>query len=404
MRALISIIVLAVIIGGVSGYIAGHRMADEYPYSLEQEKEALAKKAEASKGVPEPPAAPVVDASKPHPAVALDEEIHDFGVFEKEQKGKYAFVVRNEGNASLALSMLDKSCSCTSVDISRTSVPPGRDARITIHWEPNNAGGSYQQAVEIGTNDPTRPRFQLRVKGVYAAPIIASPNPVQLNAFFGQETSNQSRIYFFEEVTVKEITSNNSEYFSASFGRSELTKEELGSNMLKSAKAVYDVTVTLKPGMKIGHFNHKLVVHSDSTLMPEFSLSVSGQVLGNLAIVSSDYDEKTGVFNLGTAYRGTPVKKTLTLRFSQSEEITPEFKVVSKTPEWLDVTLGRIIFGAGGNNLVQVTIGVPEDANLGTSDMNDEENVAAVVIESNIPEISTIRVPVRYDIREPVAK
>ena len=404
MRTLISILVLAVIIGGVSGYIAGHRMADEYPYSLEQEKEALAKKAEARKDESEPPTAPVVDSSKPHPAVAVDEETHDFGVFEKEQKGEYAFVVRNEGNANLTLSMLHKSCSCTSVDLSRTSVPPGRDARITMRWEPNNTGGSYQQGVEIGTNDPTRPRFQLRVKGVYAAPIIASPNPVQLNAFFGQETSNQSRIYFFEDVIVKEITSNNSEYFSATFVKSELTQEELDRNMLKSAKAVYDVTVTLKPGMQIGHFNNKLIVHSDSPLMPEFSLPVSGQVLGNLAIVSNDYDEKTGVFNLGTAYRGTPVKKTLMLRFSQSEEITPEFKVVSKTPEWLDVTLGRVISGAEGRNLLQVTIGVPEDANLGTSDMNDPDNTAVVVIESNIPEISTIRIPVQYDIREPVAK
>jgi len=404
MRALISIIVLAVIIGGVSGYIAGHRLADEYPYSLEQEKEALAKKAEGRQDEPELPAVFVVDSSKPHPAVVVDEETHDFGVFEKEQKGEYAFVVRNEGNANLTLSMLDKTCSCTSVDISRASVPPGRDARITIHWEPNNAGGSYQQAVEIGTNDPTRPRFQLRVKGVYATPIIASPNPVQLNAFLGRKTSNQSRIYFFEDVTIKEITNDTPEYFSASFVKSELTKEEIGRNMLKSAKAVYDVTVTLKPGMQIGHFNNKFIVHSDSPLMPKFSLPVNGQVLGNLAIVSNDYDEKTGVFNLGTAYRGTPVKKTLTLRFSQSEGMTPEFQVVSKTPEWLDVTFGRVIFGAGGNNLLQVTIGVPEDANLGTSDMNDEENAAMIVIASNIPEISTIRIPVQYDIREPVAK
>jgi len=43
MRIIISIIVSAVIIGGVFGYIVGHHFADAYPYSLKQEKEYLAK-------------------------------------------------------------------------------------------------------------------------------------------------------------------------------------------------------------------------------------------------------------------------------------------------------------------------------------------------------------------------
>ncbi|MCL2117003.1 MAG: DUF1573 domain-containing protein [Planctomycetaceae bacterium] len=405
MRTIISIIVSALIIGGVFGYIAGDRLANEYPYSLEQEKEYLAKKAANRSDEPEPEDQPVMDSTKPHPTVAIDLETYDFGVFEKEQTGEHTFTIRNTGDSSLTLEVLNKSCSCTSVDLSRRSVPPSQDARVTMKWKPNNAGGSYRQGVEIGTNDPARPRFQLFVEGVYSVPIIAQPNPVQINAFSGQEASNQTRIYFFDkekEVAIREITSDDPEHFAATFVKSELTEENLKVNLLKSAKAVYDVTVTLKPGMQIGHFKNKLIVRSDSDLEPEMTIPVNGQVLGSLAITSRDYNEKTGVLDLGTAFRGTPVQKQLLLRFKAPDDVTPEFKVESKNPEWLNVTLGSLIAAQEGNNIQQVTIEIPADANLGASDVNDADNPSAIVLESNIPAIATIRIPVEYVVQEPV--
>ena len=408
MRTIISIIVLAAIIGGVFGYIAGHRLSDEYPYSLEQEKAALAKEppeAESSDDNRQDTAPPSDNENKSHPVIAIDEETHDFGVFEKEQKGEHTFVVRNEGNANLSLKVLNKSCSCTSVDLSRATVPPGRDAHITIHWEPNTSGGSYQQGVEIGTNDPARLRFQLAVRGVYSAPVIASPTPLQLNAFSSETATNHTRVYYFgkDAVTVHGIVSDDP-HFSATFAKSELTEENLKNNYLKLAKSVYDVTVTMKPGMQIGHFKQNLTVRSDSELDPEFTLPVTGQVLGDLAISSRDYDQKTGVLNMGTTYLGTAVQKSLMIRFKTSGETKPEFKIASTSPEWLKANLGQIISGEGDRSLLQVTIGIPADARLGTSDMSDDENSAAVVIESNIPEISTIRIPVKFDVRERIAE
>jgi len=413
MRTIISIIVCAVMIGGVFGYIAGYRFADEYPYSLTQEKEFLDKKAANRSDEPEPESRPVIDPGMPHPSVAIDEETFNFGVFEKEQTGEHAFTIRNTGSGNLTLEVLNKSCSCTSVDLSRRSVSPGQDAKITMHWKPNNAGGSYRQGVEIGTNDPTRPRFQLFVEGVYSAPIIASPNPVQINAFSGQEASNQTRIFFFEtktvtenevifekEVAIREITSDDPEHFSATFVKSELSEENLKVNLLKSAKSVYDVTVTLKPGMPIGHFKNKIIVRSDSGLEPEMTIPVNGQVLGSLVISSRDYDEKTGILNLGTSFRGTAERKQLLLRFKTPDDVVSEFQVVTKNPEWLNVTLGNLIIAQEGNRIQPVTIEIPADANLGASDPNDMENPSVIVLESNIPAISTIRIPIEYEVRE----
>jgi len=402
MRTIISIIVSAVMIGGVFGYIAGHRLVDEYPWSLEREKAALDEKAaNRNPDEVEPETPLVVDSTTPHPSVSIDEESFNFGVFEKEQKGEHTFTIRNEGKSTLTLKVLEKSCSCTNVDLSRSSVPSGQNAKVTMKWEPNNMGGSYRQGVEIGTNDPARPRFQLFVEGVYSAPIIVQPNPVQINAFSGQEASNQSRIFFFEkEVVIREITSDDPEHFSVTFAKAELSEDNLKVNLLKSAKSVYDVTVTLKSGMPIGHFKNKMIVRSDSDLEPEFTFPVSGQVLGSLAIISQDYDQKTGIMNMGTTFHGTPTRKILRLRFNPPADVTPEFKVVSKTPDWLNVTLGSIIMAAEDNNLLPVTIEIPADANLGASDATDMENPSVIVLESNIPAISTVRIPIEYVVRE----
>jgi len=227
------------------------------------------------------------------------------------------------------------------------------------------------------------------------------PNPVQINAFSGQEASNQTRIFFFEkEVVIREITSDDPEHFSATFVKSELSEENLKVNLLKSAKSVYDVTVTLKPGMPIGHFKNKIFVRSDSDLEPEFTLPVNGQVLGSLAIISQDYDQKTGVMNMGTTFHGTPTRKIMRIRFNPPVDVTPEFKIVSQNPEWLNVTLGSINPPVDGNSLLPVTIEIPADANLGASDDADTDNPSVIVLESNIPAISTIRIPIKYVVRE----
>jgi len=339
------------------------------------------------------------------PKVAMDEERFDFGVFEQEQKGKHEFVVRNEGDAALLLKVLDKSCFCTHVALSRSRIAPGRDARITVSWGPNSAGGgSYHQGVEIGTNDPERPRFQLFIEGVYSVPIIAEPEPVQIYAFSGQEASNRTRIFFYEkDITVNEIVSDDPEHFSATFVKSEMKEEDIKINKLKSAAAVYDVTVTFKPGLHAENFLSTFMVHSDSNLEPQFRFRVSGQVLRHLVILSKKagvYDEKTGILNLGTTFHGTPVKESLVLRFKVPDDVTPEFRVVSKNPSWLNVTLDECRPAFDGNSILTLVIEIPADANPGSSESTDGDNPSVIVLESNIPDLATIRIPVAYVVQE----
>ncbi|MDR1494184.1 MAG: DUF1573 domain-containing protein [Planctomycetaceae bacterium] len=408
MRTVFSVVVVlltSVIVGATGGYLAGVYFAEEHPYSPEQEKAAMAaKNNEPDDSQTEQTETPPSDedVSKPAPQVALDEEEFNFGVFEKEQKGEHRFVVYNKGNANLTLAMLNKSCSCTNVDISQANVAPGKNAKITLSWKPNVVGGgSYSQGASIKTNDPKRPQFILRVYGVYSAPILVSPNPLPLNAFSSQEASNQARVYMLEPQTtnIKEILCDDAEHFAASFEKSSLTDEEKKNKALDSAQSVYDVKVTLKPGLPFGPYQSKIRILSDSKLEPEFTLSVKGQVFGNTSIISTDYDQRTGVFRLGKTERGVPLKKTLMIRFTQKEGGTPEFQAEVK-PEWLQATLGEVHGNIGDNRILPVTIAIPEEAILGSSSASDSENMAEIIITSANKEISTIRIPVEYSVVE----
>jgi len=159
------------------------------------------------------------------------------------------------------------------------------------------------------------------------------------------------------------------------------------------------VRVTLKPGLPFGHFQSKIHILSDSKLEPKFTLPIKGQVFGSTAIISNDYDQRTGVFHLGKTAHGTPLKKTLLIRFTPKENETPDFKITEIKPDWLQATLGEIR-GAGDNRILPVTIAIPEDAVLGSSVSSDSENMSEIVITSSNKNISTIRIPVEYQVVE----
>ncbi|MCL2347251.1 MAG: DUF1573 domain-containing protein [Planctomycetaceae bacterium] len=397
----ILVIMTGVFVGLGFGFFLGYQQAKEYPYSWEQEQKAVAaskQNAEDTKNN----AAPELIKGQLYPKLVIDDETYNFGVFEKEQKGEHAFTVKNEGDAALALTFLDKACFCTDVAPLHLNVLPGKEAQVTVQWKPNIASGAYSQGVLFKTNDPKKPQLYLSIKGVYSAPIIVIPNPVSINAFSSKTVSTKFRMYSFEKkpVTVLGVESDDP-HFEAELTKSELTKEENDHKLFNSATSVYDGVVTLKPGLPLGHFQNKLTIRSDSELDPAFELPLKGQIFGNTSIICSDYDQATGVLNMGRTTRGTPVTKTLMLRFTPQGTQMPTFRVTEVKPSWLKVTIGEIKGEAGESRLLPITVEIPKDANLGNSVASDPENMAEIKIESDFADAAVIRIPVVYSVNAP---
>jgi len=400
----ILVVIMAVLVGIGLGFFMGHQQAKEYPYSWEQEQNAVAERRQNEEDAQkaEKSETPELDPGQSYPKLVVDEEVYNFGVFEKEQKGEHVFVVKNEGNAALTLTYIDKSCSCTQIDISHSNVPPGKESRVTVHWKPNIASGAYNQGVLFKTNDPKKPQLYLSIKGVYSAPIIVTPNPISINAFSSKVVSTKFRVYSFEKkpITILGVESDDP-HFGAEWTKSELTKEENDNKLFNSATSVYDGVVTLKPGLPFGHFQNKLTIRSDSELDPAFELPLKGQIFGNTSIICSDYNQETGVLNMGRTTRGTPVTKMLMLRFTPQGMQIPTFKVTEVKPSWLKVTIGEMTGEVGESRVVPITVEIPKDANLGNSVVSDPENMAEIKIESDFADAAVIRIPIEYSVNAP---
>lgn len=91
------------------------------------------------------------------PKITIDRTLHDFGVI--PQYGgtvKTTFTVTNEGTENLEIGTITTSCSCTSAQISDTSIEPGADAVLTVVFDPDfheEPFDVFKRTVFIPSND-----------------------------------------------------------------------------------------------------------------------------------------------------------------------------------------------------------------------------------------------------------
>ena len=73
-----------------------------------------------------------------------------------------SFEVANTGSGALAITELERSCSCAKVAIDRTTVPPGGTAKITVTISPKESE-QKTASVTIHSNDTQSPRTRISV-------------------------------------------------------------------------------------------------------------------------------------------------------------------------------------------------------------------------------------------------
>ena len=115
------------------------------------------------------------------------------------RKNSHVWEVKNAGEKDLEIWMEESTCSCT---IGKLAIPPdaARNAKphvivkpkestpIQLDWDTKTFSETYSQGVTIGTNDPSRPTFQLTIKGMVYPPVqIYPPEMITLNGISNEE-------------------------------------------------------------------------------------------------------------------------------------------------------------------------------------------------------------------------
>lgn len=89
----------------------------------------------------------------------------DFGII-KEANGKvsHTFVIKNTGDAPLVITRVATPCACTTPEYSQEPIPPGREGRITVSFNPAGRPGPFFKNVAVYSNGRDG-AFTLRIKG-----------------------------------------------------------------------------------------------------------------------------------------------------------------------------------------------------------------------------------------------
>jgi hypothetical protein len=140
--------------------------------------------------VPAPAATPVpAPAAKPAPAPApkpahgpklvIDRLAHDYGVVRQTEQHETTFTLTNAGDAPLH-PIARGECSCVHAKLSRSEVPPGETATLTVTFETYRFVGPMTKSLRVRSDDPDAAEVPLQLKIDISAGVVLQPQ----NFFF----------------------------------------------------------------------------------------------------------------------------------------------------------------------------------------------------------------------------
>ncbi|MCG8573572.1 MAG: DUF1573 domain-containing protein [Flavobacteriales bacterium] len=88
---------------------------------------------------------------KDGPVIKLDKEVHDYGTIDQGANGECKFIVTNEGNQPLVISLCKGSCGCTVPVCPKEPIAPGESKEITVKYNTNRVG-PINKSVNISSN------------------------------------------------------------------------------------------------------------------------------------------------------------------------------------------------------------------------------------------------------------
>ena len=91
----------------------------------------------------------------------------DLGVIEKTSGiVETEFTIANNGSDDLVLGELVTSCGCTTAQVSSTVIEPGKEAVVTVFFDPDfheEPQGTFSRMTYVPTNDPNNEELELTI-------------------------------------------------------------------------------------------------------------------------------------------------------------------------------------------------------------------------------------------------
>jgi hypothetical protein len=107
----------------------------------------------------------IAKAAASGPIAVVPEKVYEFGQISGQEQLKYAFKIRNAGQAPLTLKLDKPSCTCIVAKAVKDVLQPGEESELELAFNPQGKINQVQQWADVYTNDPTQPRIRFELIG-----------------------------------------------------------------------------------------------------------------------------------------------------------------------------------------------------------------------------------------------
>ncbi len=318
----------------------------------------------------------------------------DFGNMKLGESMSHEFPFRNIGEGPLNLTMGTSTCKCTIGNLNKSMLMPGEETMIKLTWTPKAAALGFSQSATILTSDPSQQEVQLSVTGKVGQSIVFSPATLVLGDFSSTEQTTH-KFYVFshmKDVTLESLSwSDPDDSKHIVFAQSEVDPSFNADNA-KAHKA-YEVTVTIKPGLRLGPLNSRILATTNmADKLDPIELPVTGRVSGDTELIGGpSFDATKAILTFGTVSSSEESVIRLQLSMQGSDREGAEPKVISVVPsDSLQVEIGESRDSAS-RRLFPVIFRVPKGAPEAAYPGSNARNFAKVIIK---PSDSSAEVPI----------
>lgn len=248
------------------------------------------------------------------------ENSHHFDTMDQEQTATHVFEIRNEGEGELLLRIMDSTCGCTVVrlgdlvwdkkeDPNRPkrviTVEPADSVELELTWNTEQRSGEFKTVTTIETSDTKQSTAQFAVEGQ----IIPYVQLTQSQLHFDDARNNEvttGYLYLYskklDNLEITEVKSSNP-LITAEF---EPADESFLTGM--EAKCALKANIKIEPGLPIGQFSAVLTFKTNCEERPELSVTIGGQVGGDVTITPFDRISFGTIKTTESATRGVFLK------------------------------------------------------------------------------------------------
>ena len=245
----------------------------------------------ASEAAPDDAAPPAVETTAPEaapaaapepakgPKIASPEPIYDYGTAKSTQDIDHTFIIKNEGDATLILTKLQRTCGCTNVEAEKMEVEPGEEIKVKATLKLAGRQGRNAKYVNIFCNDPDpdiqQRGFRIGFDGNVIAPVMYEPPIINYSQILEDEVEDRHISVYagFPDSKLEILEVDTSE---APNIETKIETVEEGRK--------YDLVISVKEPFPVGSIRQFIHVKTNLDELRPQRIGLFGQMIHELAI------------------------------------------------------------------------------------------------------------------------